>query len=427
VAAGIRLALVIVVAGTLLLLSTSIDWTAYGLAVLIVILSGGVVIASRRGQPSIWLQRGAITVEVVLLCEWMRSVSGQEVTIGPGIQLSFDAKSLFLLAYVPVLVSAITDGTGGALLTACLAILAFVSRIAHTAAAIQAILLDMALSHFVPLLVVAALMGYLVSVADRERRARAQRDVELVQFRHTLALAAEMQEAIRPEIAANIPNAEVLVRQSVAERSVGGGDFCAIVPVGADVYAVAVADVAGKTLAGLATMPLAYAAFWVASHHHPAAEDCLADIDRLLESATRPDVFVAIFVGRYDASTGELTYCNAGQPDGLLVTPAGVSRLTAGGPAAGAVPPDARRPYESATVRLEPGDLLILGTDGVLGNEEAAERMAKLATEVSDLGRLADSVMGMCDPSDDRALLLLRRASPEGSTGGGGRGEALEG
>lgn len=402
-AVGITVSLYVVGA-----LQASVDWVAYGLAALLVALSGGVVIAARYGYSSKVLSACAISLEVVLLAEWIR-VLGR-------LGLEVDVSSLFLLTYVPVLVAALKHGPLGSVLAAALAIVAYLARVGGVAVLVRRLLFEMGLTYFVPLVVVAALMGWLVSVAEAERRRRAERDEELFEFRHTLVLAREMRLAIRPELVPALPGLELAVRQADADTALGGGDFCAIIRAGPTKYAIGVADVAGKTLAGLATVPLAYAAFWVASHHHEKPEACMDDVDSLLGSATQPESFVALFIGFYDAATGVLGYCNAGQPDGLLIRGGTVQRLVRGGPAVGAVPADDHASYEGGEVRLEPGDLVVIGSDGVLGGPDAAERVSTLARGIPDLQRLADAILGGANPEDDRALVLLRRLAP-GSDG----------
>ena len=87
-----------------------------------------------------------------------------------------------------------------------------------------------------------------------------------------------------------------------------------------------------------------------------------------------------------DRERGTLRYANAGHPVPLLIhADGGRSRLTAGGPCVGVV---ADAAYEEGRVPLEPGDRLVLFTDGVAearsaGGEELGER--RLAARLCDL------------------------------------------
>jgi serine phosphatase RsbU (regulator of sigma subunit) len=409
-ACAVRILLVIAATVCLLATQRTLGLTAHALGVLLVLVSGATVSAERRGARSLWLHRSAIAVEVVLLAEWIRVFSGTSVVVSEGWEMAIRAEPLFTLAYVPVLVAALIDGPRGSLAAACLAIVAFIVRIGQTPTGMRAVLLGSFAPHFLPLIFVALVAGYLARAAERERTERARRESELEEFSHTLRLAAEMHHAVRPTTETSIPGADLVVRDLTSQRGLGGGDFCAVVPSGEHTYWFCVADVAGKTLAGLASMPLAYAAFWTSVRHHDRPEDCVRDINALLDTSTRCEVFVALFLARYDAKTGELSYCNAGQPDALVATADGVRTLTEGGPPAGAIPASMGATYCGGSVVLAGGDTLLIGTDGVLGDEEVAEAVAKgLMERKGSLEAAARAVLETADAADDRAIIMLRR------------------
>ncbi len=407
VAACIRVCFVLGVSAGLVAYGARTEWRVYWLATLLLGCSGAVIWNSRHRRPSTWLSLSALTLEVLFMSELIRALR----SLGLG-----DAEWVFVLYYVPVFVAALLHGPPGAIYTAALAILAFLVRLGGYARLMADLLQEMWLSHFVPLVLVAVLLGYLAVIADRERKRRVEQDLELVRYHQTFALAREMQEALRPELVTALPHTDLAVRLVAADRAFGGGDFCSIVELPDGRYAIAVADIAGKTLTGLATVPLAYAAFWVAAHHHHRPEDCVEEIDRLLGSATQPDVFAAFFVAIYDPPTGRLTYCNAGQPDALILRAGGSEPLSLGGPAAGAVPGAAREPYESGETHLDPGDWLVIGSDGAIGSEGSRGRVEALAKRMPGADRLCDAILASADAHDDRSLVVMRRA-PEATIG----------
>ena len=430
VACAIRILLVALASSALLAAERTVSLTTHGVGAVVVIVSGATVAAARRGQRTEWLHRSAIALEVVLLAEWIRVFSGITVEITEGWSVVLRAQPLFTLAYIPVLVSALLDGPRGSMATSLLAIIAYIVRVGQSATGMRAVMLSAFGPQFVPLLLVALAMGYLARAAQRERAERDRRDADLAEFSQTLRLAAEMHESVRPHVEASIPGADLVVREISSERGLGSGDFCAVLPGEDHVYWFCVADVAGRTLAGLASMPLAYAAFWTSVRHHERPEDSVREISELLDRSTRHDVFVALFLARYDARTGEFRYCNAGQPHGLLVSGGDVVRLTEGGPPAGAIPATMGPEYRGGSLALEPGATVLIGTDGVLGDEDVAGRVEKLLLEQGgSLEGLARSVLAEAGAEDDRGIIMLRRhgggrLSGEGSAGDG---EALEG
>lgn len=411
----VRVILVTVASVALILAGRTLSLTAHGLGILLVTLSGAIVAVGRRGGRTEWLHRSAIALEVVLLSEWIRVFSGVSVEITEGWSVVLRAQPLFTLAYIPVLVAALLDGPKGAMATAALAILAFVVRVGQSPAGMRMAILSSFGPQFLPLLFVAVVMGYLAEAVQRERIERSRRDAEMAAFAQTVKLAYEMHEVVRPQRECSIPGADLVVREMRSDHGLGGGDFCAAVATGDHVYWFCVADVAGRTLAGLASMPLAYAAFWTSVQHHENPEDCVRDINTLLERSTRNDVFVALFLARYDARTGEFRYCNAGQPDGLVASSGIVTRLHEGGPPAGAIPDSMGAEYRGGCITLEPGATVLLGTDGVLGNEELAADVEKLlVAQEGSLEAVARAVLALGDPDDDRGVIMLRRRGSGG-------------
>ena len=75
-------------------------------------------------------------------------------------------------------------------------------------------------------------------------------------------------------------------------------------------------------------------------------------------------MFVTLFAGCLNLTTGELDYCNAGHNPILVIQPDGSASFLRAKPnlAAGLVE---RFPYEEEHLRLAPGSRLLLYTDGV--------------------------------------------------------------
>ena len=86
-------------------------------------------------------------------------------------------------------------------------------------------------------------------------------------------------------------------------------------------------------------------------------------MNELLVKSTDPHMFATFFYGVLDRTTGDLTFTNAGHnPPLLLDADGGVRTLETGGLPLGMLPD---MDFEQETVRLEPGDVLFLYTDGI--------------------------------------------------------------
>jgi sigma-B regulation protein RsbU (phosphoserine phosphatase) len=132
-------------------------------------------------------------------------------------------------------------------------------------------------------------------------------------------------------------------------------------------------------------------------------------------------MFATVFLGVLDPSDGLLLYVNGGHEFPILVNSTGIKeRLDPTGPLVGIIP-QAR--FEIQSVGIEPGDTLLAFTDGVTEAQNAKceffgrERLYGLITRpTATASELLDSIqagvggfMGDADPSDDIALLAVRR------------------
>jgi sigma-B regulation protein RsbU (phosphoserine phosphatase) len=155
-------------------------------------------------------------------------------------------------------------------------------------------------------------------------------------------------------------------------------------------------------------------------HSDPAA--AVAEVNaELCQDQDEPPI-AALFFARLDPQENELVYCNAGLPAPLLLRHnKTVERLEKGGPMLGAVQKGA---YDSGTVRLNPGDMLLAYSDGVTecrNSEDEEFEIGRLSAAVnavsgasanqilfSTLGAVLDFA-DACSPEDDLTLLVIRR------------------
>ena len=133
-------------------------------------------------------------------------------------------------------------------------------------------------------------------------------------------------------------------------------------------------------------------------------------------------MFATLFFGILDPDSGNLSYVNGGHEPIFVVGPGGgvKDRLAATGPAVGIEP---KINFKIKQSRLEPGDILLGYTDGVVeANASDGEffTMERLVATLDDpassaadlLDRIADRVekhIGEADQFDDVTLLAIRR------------------
>ena len=186
--------------------------------------------------------------------------------------------------------------------------------------------------------------------AESAEKARIERD---------LHIAADIQRALLPEGTFEGEVAD-LAAASMPCRTIGG-DFFDYLELGSRGLGFALGDVAGKG------PPAALLAAAVQSNFNAQAPvssdpaDTMARVNKALLRRAIEARFATMFHGAVLAD-GRLNYCNAGQEPPLVVRTDRVEWLETGGPVLGLL---SVATYESDTVVLEPGDLVIVCSDGV--------------------------------------------------------------
>ena len=154
-----------------------------------------------------------------------------------------------------------------------------------------------------------------------------------------------------------------------------GGDLYDFFMVGSSHLFFMVGDVSGKGMPASIFMALSKALY------KSAALRSLPDLGRTMAEAnveiTREDpefLFVTAVACMLDAETGELAYCNAGHepPHAIAADGKSVRLLEGGGPPLCTLE---NYPYQTAHTRMEPGESLVLVSDGV---PEAMNRAGEL-------------------------------------------------
>ena len=200
----------------------------------------------------------------------------------------------------------------------------------------------------------------------------------------------------------------------------------------ADRLFVMVGDVSGKGLP--ASIFMAVSKALCKSAVLRARDADVADLLRAAEVEIARDnaqmLFVTAFAAVLDLRTGVLQYCNAGHDNPYLLRP-GAGTLQRLGDGDG--PPLCATedyPYASATRELQPGETLVLMTDGVneardmhgvlFGTARAEALLAAEQLRATEPGTLVENLHAAVqafaqgtEPADDLTLLALRWHGPQ--------------
>ncbi|MCX5339094.1 SpoIIE family protein phosphatase [Streptomyces atratus] len=243
-------------------------------------------------------------------------------------------------------------------------------------------------------------------------------------------LAEGLQQAMLPRRIPDVPGAQVAVRYRSARlgRDIGG-DWYDVIPLPGGRVGAVIGDVQGHDTHAAAVMGQLRIVLraYAAEGHSPATVMARASVF-LHELDT--DRFATCSYAEADLTTGVVQLVRAGHVDPLVRdTDGSCRRLPAeGGLPLGLSAEFGRLEYPVSTVELDPGQTLVLFTDGLveLPGADLDEGMQLLMSMVrngpQDLQRLADQLCEEVDErggEDDVAVLLLRRQAAHAPRPGG--------
>ncbi len=238
-----------------------------------------------------------------------------------------------------------------------------------------------------------------------------------------LEQAAVIQRGLLPGEPPKVPGLD-LAGYNAACRTVGGDYYDFFVRPDGRV-AIVVADVAGKGMPAAMLMSSLQARIQVLAEEDMDLAVLVARLNRTVSMKCPANRFITLFMAVVDPKSGDVTFCNAGHNPPLLVRSTGeVEPLEGGGLILGIVPQAA---YSEKSVRMNPGDALVLYSDGVTeaapigSNDEYGEdRLGKLVSANLSLSaddlivRINEDVFEFAQgapPADDVTLLIARRLS----------------
>ena len=200
--------------------------------------------------------------------------------------------------------------------------------------------------------------------------------------------ARAVGEALLPKSIPEIPGLEIATTtQPVRTLS---GDYFDVLSLGESRLGIAIADVIGKGVPAALLMSNVQASVRALAEEARHPGELTRRLNRSVCRNTTPGKFVTFCYCAVDMSTRRVSYTNAGHCAPVLVRANGkMERLEAGGAVLGVFP---EWPYEQDEVSLEPGDRLLLFTDGITeasnarDEEFGEERLAQLASALRDRG-----------------------------------------
>jgi sigma-B regulation protein RsbU (phosphoserine phosphatase) len=244
--------------------------------------------------------------------------------------------------------------------------------------------------------------------------------IERQKLEDELIIAREIQKGLLPSTLPSLPSMS-LAAANISSKQVGG-DYYDVLRVSEKQWVIAIGDVSGKGTPAALLMANLQASIRALVPLGFPLDDLTGRVNDLMCENTGGSKFVTFFWGLLDVSGRTLSYVNAGHNYPILFKKNGIIRkLDKGGMILGVL--KTTTPYEHETVALDPGDVLVMYTDGVSeamnrdSHEYGEERLERAVD--AHRGAEADDILnaiykdvvshaGGAPQSDDITMMILR-------------------
>jgi sigma-B regulation protein RsbU (phosphoserine phosphatase) len=205
-----------------------------------------------------------------------------------------------------------------------------------------------------------------------------------------------------------------------------GGDFYDYIPLTEKILGLAIADVSGHGLPAALQVRDVYMGLRMGLTRDLKIVRTVERLNEIIHRSTLTSRFVSMFYGELELN-GLFIFVNAGHPPPFHLAATGEVRyLEDGGPVLGPLP---KTSYERGVVSIEPGDLLVLYTDGITeargpgaGGEREEFGLDRLIAVCRDhrqrpAGDIVEAVFAAVESfaggrpaNDDRTVVVVRRS-----------------
>lgn len=226
-----------------------------------------------------------------------------------------------------------------------------------------------------------------VNYVDEVKRFTAEKERD----RTELALAASIQENMLPNVFPAFPDrTEFDIFASMDPAREVGGDFYDFFLIDDDHLCLEIADVSGKGIPGALVMMASKIMLTDFAKTGKSPAEILEEANSTMCAKNSDRMFVTVWLGILDISTGMLTAANAGHEYPILKKPDGKYELIKDkhGFVIGGME-DIR--YSNYEIQMEPGTILFLYTDGLPEAEDADENMFGVNRVIKALNQQPDA------------------------------------
>jgi serine phosphatase RsbU (regulator of sigma subunit) len=198
------------------------------------------------------------------------------------------------------------------------------------------------------------------AAAAIENARLAHEAAEAAALERQVQMAADVQHRMIPAVPPTIPGLDLAAVYVPCFQL--GGDFYDFIPFPNDNVGLVVADVSGKGVPASLIMASVRASLRAQIDNIYYLYEVVRRVNLMLCRDTTSGEFVTLFYGVLDARTRLFTYCNAGHPSALVLRRGEVIELASDNMVLGI---EEHEQFSQQVVQMEPGDVILLYTDGL--------------------------------------------------------------
>jgi sigma-B regulation protein RsbU (phosphoserine phosphatase) len=273
------------------------------------------------------------------------------------------------------------------------------------------------LQDLTPFLSVCNQVAALFGMRDHQSSAALARPDDVQQDEIERAIA--VQQSLLPTLPSLSCGLSIVTHTQAAEYV--GGDYFDLILVDERKIGIVIADVEGKGVSAALFGNLLRTTVQFLTRETPSTASVLAKINSILhkEASTSQKLFT-LFYAVYDANTKLLTYTGSGHVNPVVIRATGeVEHLVSEGIPIGIEP---RQRFNERSLQLEPGDLVVYFTDGLIdctdarGSVFGEERLIRILVKerhetvncILETVQAAMSEFIQAHPSDDLTIIVTK-------------------
>jgi sigma-B regulation protein RsbU (phosphoserine phosphatase) len=222
-----------------------------------------------------------------------------------------------------------------------------------------------------------------------------QENLEKQRMEEELAIARDLQMSMLPAACPQIEGFEIAAVSTPAREV--GGDFFDFIDMGTQNVGLIIGDVTGKSVSGALVMSASRSIFRMLSEEGLGVGEIMLRANRRARKDIKSGMFVALLYAVLDSQERMLSLCSAGQTQPIYFTPkTGAAKLvqTEGDTFPLGILDEAD--YQETQIRLEPGDRIVLYTDGIveaMNDQNEIFGFERLLRVVEDAGPISAEML----------------------------------